>query len=132
MLEVVAVNYYDYRGKRYTAVQLSEMSGIPSATIRDRVRRGYSVDEAVKMSASHDSLQAFGDASYWDDWIGRSTSELYDVYWKWCVKHGYKPLQHKGFTRQLLTTYPMLKVIPTKTKNGYKRIIRLNDFYSMR
>lgn len=117
--------WLQYRGKSYSINELSEMSGIAPATIRDRLRRGYSVEEAIKLSATSDSVQEFTYASHWEDWIGMSTSDLYKIYWRWCVSHEYTPIQHKGFSRQIFQMYPMLKVVPTRSKSGYKRIIRL-------
>ena len=40
---------YELRGKWYTPNELSEICGIPAHTIRDRLRRGYTVEEAVKL-----------------------------------------------------------------------------------
>ena len=122
------MNRYVFRGRYYTANELSEISGVAPATIRDRIRRGYSVEEAIKLAATHDSVREFGEASYWKDWIGMSTMDLYQIYWRWCVSHKYTPLQPKGVTRQLMAVYPVLKIVPTKTVNGYCRIIREKEY----
>lgn len=114
-----------YNGGWYTPNQLSELSGIPAHTIRDRLRRGYSVEEAVKPIATHDSVKEFSDSSWYEDWIGMSINDLHEIYWKWCVSHGYTPIQKQGFSRQLMAMYPMLKTIPTKRGDGCVRIIRL-------
>lgn len=122
------MNRYIYRGKYYTTKELSEMSGVPSATIRDRIRRGYSIEEAVKLAATHDSVREFCQASYYRDWIGMATTDIYTVYWRWCTTNGHSPIEHKGFTRQILAMYPMIKVVPTKhSLLGYCRIIRLKE-----
>lgn len=116
-----------YRGEVCTINQLSEMSGIAPATIRDRIRRGYTVEEAVKDAITHDSVREFDAASHWEDWIGMSTSELHEIYWRWCVSNGYTPLQSRGFTRHLVKIHPIFKVISTKTPTGYARILRLRE-----
>lgn len=116
---------YELRGQWYTPNELSEISGVSAHTIRDRLRRGFSVEEAVKIAAIQDSVREFGDASYYKDWIGMSTNDLFEIYWKWCVSHEYTPLQKQGFSRQLLSRYPMLKVVPTKRRDGCHRIIRM-------
>ena len=116
---------YFYKERWYTPNELSELSGIAAHTIRDRLRRGFSVEEAVKSVATHDSIKEFCEASWYEDWLGMSVSDLHEIYWKWCVSHGYTPIQKQGFSRQLLGMYPMLKTVPTKIGNKCSRIIRL-------
>lgn len=116
---------YEYENKLYTIKELSEISGIQRATLRDRLRRGYSVEQAVKAAPTHDSVQAFCDASWWEDWVGMSISYLHEIYWKWCIEQGYTPLQIQGFSRQMFSIYPHLKTVPTKKKDKCLRIIRL-------
>ena len=102
------------------------MSGIPAATIRDRLRRGYSVEEAISPQPTFDSVKQFCEVSWYEDWIGMSTSNLYHIYWEWCIRNEYTPIHSKGFTRHVMKLYPNLKVIPTKDRDGkYHRIIRL-------
>lgn len=116
---------YEYRGKWYTPNELSEMSGIAAHTIRDRLRRGYTTEEAVKPIATHESVREFCESSYWKDWVGLSNSYLYEIYWKWCIQHGYTPLSKQGFIRQIMSFYPMLKIVPSKVGEKYQRVIRL-------
>lgn len=116
---------YYLNDRFYTIHELSEMSGILPHTIRDRLRRGYSVAEAVKVVATNDSVKEFSEASLWEDWVGMSISDLYTVYWKWAVEHGYPPISKQGFSRHLMKMYPMLKIVPTKRDNGYARMIRM-------
>lgn len=116
---------YEYKGSWYSPNQLSEMSGIPAHTIRDRLRRGYSIEEAIKVVATQDSVKEFCAASLWEDWVGMSMNDLYKIYWRWSVSHGYTPLQIQGFSRQLMSMYPMLKTVPTKRGDKCVRIIRL-------
>jgi hypothetical protein len=113
-----------YKDKVYSVQELSEMSGIAEATIRDRLRRGYTAEEAVRITPMADSVKEFCNASYYLDWVGLSTAQLHEVYWKWCVGNGYSPLQIKGFTRQVMKMYPNLKTVPTKKEHGSCRIIR--------
>lgn len=118
---------YELKGAWYTPKELSELSGIPAHTIRDRLRRGYSVEEAIKLTAIKDSVIEFTEASYYYDWIGLSIDQLYKVYWKWCISNEHNPLQKQGFSRQIMTMYPMLKTVPTKRNDRCYRIIRLRE-----
>ena len=116
---------YEFKNNWYTPKELSEMSGIASHTIRDRLRRGYSVEEAIKVVATHDSVKEFCDASLWEDWVGMSINDLFKIYWGWCIQHGYKSLAKQGFSRQIMSMYPMLKTVPTKCGDKCMRIIRM-------
>ena len=119
------MNVYEYKGQSYTVNQLSEISGIAPHTLRDRFRRGYTVEEAIKQQPINDSVKLFCEASWYQDWIGMSTSYLHEIYWKWCVSHQYTPLTKQGFSRHLISMHPMLKTIPTKRGIKCNRIIRL-------
>lgn len=114
-----------YKGNWYSAKELADVSGIPAHTLRDRLRRGFSVEEAVKPIATQDSIREFGESSWYEDWIGMSINDLHTIYWKWCVSHGYAPMSKQGFSRQLMTMYPMVKTVPTKRGNQCYRIIRM-------
>lgn len=116
---------YELNGSWYTPKELSEISGIPAHTIRDRLRRGYSVEESIKVVATQESVKEFSAASWYEDWLGMSINDLYKIYWKWCIQHGYTAIQIQGFSRQILGMYPMLKIVPTKKGERYYRIIRL-------
>lgn len=106
---------HELKGHWYTTKELSEMSGIAAHTLRDRLRRGYSVEEAIKPTLTHASVSEFSEASYWGDWIGMPIMSLYKIYWSWSVSHGYTPLQIQGFSRHLFQLYPNLKIVPNKT-----------------
>ena len=114
----------EYRGELYTVNELSDMSGVSTVSLRDRLRRGFTVEEAVQIIATDESVKEFCDASWYQDWIGVSTTYLYEIYWRWCISNGYRPIQQCGFTRQIFKLYPNLKTVPTKTDNGSCRIIR--------
>jgi hypothetical protein len=115
---------YEYNGSWYTISELSDISGIKGHTIRDRLRRGFTVDEAVKLAPTQNSVTEFCEASWWNDWIGQSTVELYQTFWRWCMSNGFTPMSQQGFTRQVLSMYPQLKLVPTKRDGGAVRIIR--------
>lgn len=117
---------YELNGQWYTPNELSEISGIPPHTIRDRLRRGYSVEETVKMMPIRDSIRAFSEASWYEDWIGMSINALYEIYYRWCISTGYEYIEvsKQGFSRQLLSMYPNLKIVPTKKGDKCQRIIR--------
>lgn len=116
---------YELKGQWYTIKELSDISGLLAHTIRDRLRRGYPVEEAIKIAATKDSVKEFGRASYYLDWIGMSISDLYEIYWKWSVSYGYTPLSKQGFSRHLIQMYPILKTVPTRKGDTYQRIIRM-------
>ena len=116
---------YEFKGQWYTVNELSELGGIRPHTLRDRLRRGYSVEEALKVIPTDDSVKEFCEASYWKDWIGLSISDVYQIYWKWVVSGGGQPISKQGFSRHLVQLYPTLKTVPTKSANGYARIIRM-------
>ena len=115
---------YHYNGNLYSINELSEMSGIASATIRDRLRRGYSIEEAVKAVATNESVVQFAESSWWEDWIGMPISGLYKIYWRWCIQNGYTAIQIQGFSRQLMSMYPNLKTVPNKVDGRSIRVIK--------
>lgn len=117
---------YVIDGHWYTPDQLSDMTGIPAHTIRDRLRRGYPITEAIKDNPIHESVSEFCYSSCHDDWIGMSINNLHKIYWKWCVSNEYTPIQIQGFSRQIMKLYP-LKVVPTRQGDKYNRIIRRRD-----
>ena len=116
---------YEYNGKLVSIKELSDRSGIAAHTIRDRLRRGFTIDEAIKIKPTLESVKDFVDASYYQDWIGLSISAVYEIYWEWCTKNGYTDIiQKQGFSRQLMSYFPMLKVVPTRKGDKCYRIIR--------
>jgi phage/plasmid-associated DNA primase len=96
-------------------------------TLRDRLRRGYTVEQAVRPYPVHDSVEQFYEASCVTDWVGMSINDLYEIYWKWSVSHGFTPTTKQGFGRQLKSMNPAIKTVPTQKGEGYKRIIRLRE-----
>lgn len=118
---------FNYRGEPHTIKSLSEISGVSPATIRDRLRRGYSVEQSVKMTATNDSVEQFNEASHWEDWLGMPMSNLHEIYYRWCSSHGYSPIGIQGFSRHIVSLNPWLKTVPTRRGNKCYRIIRKRD-----
>ena len=116
---------YEFRGKLHTIKELSELSGIAPATLRDRLRRGYSVEQAVRPAIVNESVEHFCEASWWEDWIGMPISDLHTIYWKWCISNGYTALQTQPFSRNLMQMNPQLKTVPTYQLGKYSRVIRV-------
>lgn len=50
---------YVYRGKQCTCKQLSQMSGIPVGTLRERIYRGMTAEEAVNAGEKIDAKHTF-------------------------------------------------------------------------
>ena len=116
---------YCLNGKWYTTTELSELSGIAPHTLRDRLRRGYSIEQAIRPALTDISVEQFSEASWWEDWIGMPINDLHTIYWKWCISHGYTPLPKQSFSRHLMHLYPQLKSIPNRVNGVTQRVIRL-------
>jgi hypothetical protein len=110
------MNHYELKGNWYTVQELSEMSGILPHTLRDRLRRGYSVEQAILSNPIHDTVREFCAASHYWDWIGMTTNELYAVYWKWCAKEMQHPCSQHQFSKQMFQMHPFLHTVPMKGK----------------
>lgn len=121
------MNRYVYRDQMLTVNELSEMSGIKPHSLRDRLRRGYSVEQAVKPTLVHDSVEQFCEASHWKDWVNKSTSEVYSIYWKWSVNNSFRPVTIQCFSKHILSMYPQLKVVPIRLYDKCYRMIRLRE-----
>ena len=119
------MNRYAYNGQMLTVNELAEMSGVRHHTLRDRLRRGYSVEQAIRPYPIADSVEQFCEASHWEDWVGMPINDLYEIYWRWCVSHELTPVAKQGFSRHLADKYPVLKTVPTKRGDKYYRVIRM-------
>ena len=108
------MNRYELKGKWYTVNELSEMSGILPHTLRDRIRRGYVIEEAIKPNPIHESVHCFCAASHWEDWVGMTTNEVYTIYWKWCARQMCSPCSQHQFSKQLFQLNPFLHTVPMK------------------
>ena len=115
---------HEFRGKFYTIKELSDLSGLAPATLRDRLRRGYSVEQAVRPKLVDESVEQFCEASWWEDWIDMPISALHKIYWKWCVSHGYTPLPTQPFSRHLMSLNPQIKTVPSRVSGICQRVIR--------
>lgn len=121
------MNRYAYKGQGLTITELAEMSGLKPHTLRDRLRRGFTIEQAVRPSPIHESVEHFCEASFWEDWVGMSINDLHEIYWAWCLQHGYTATTKQGFSRQLQTIYPQLKTVPTQKGDKCYRVIRVRD-----
>lgn len=101
----------DYKGNTMTVNELSEISGIKPATIRSRLRKGYSVEQAVQISPIHDSVIHFCEVSWYQDWIDTPMCELYQLYYEYCINYDYEPLYIQNFSMQVMKMYPQLRVV---------------------
>ena len=116
---------YEYDGQFLTVKELSAISGIKPHTLRDRLRRGYPVYQAVQQIANNDSVEQFCNASFYEDWLGKSIADVHYEYWKWCVTNDYHPLGVQPFSRHLFQIYPILHSVPQKRGERNVRIIRM-------
>lgn len=66
------------------------------------------------------NVDEFIEASNHTDWIGKPTQDVYTIYWQWCIKHEYTPLNKIKFMRQVLGRFPDLKSVPYKGKRFFK------------
>ena len=68
------------------------------------------------------SVDSFIEASDCTDWIGKPTQEIYEIYWRWCIKEELPPESKVVFMRKVLTEYPELKSVPYKGKRRFRRM----------
>ena len=114
---------YWYKDERYSIQELSDISGVDVRLLRNRLAKGYSVEQSLQDNPIHDSILAFDSASYWEEWIGLSSKQLYEQYWKWCVNHDVKPVSHRLLMTQLLPKYN-LHIVPMTVGDKCNRYIR--------
>lgn len=117
------MNRYEYKGVMYTINELSELSGIKPATIRQRLRSGYDLTNALKEKPIHTSVELFSEASWWMDWEGQSIDKLYQIYCNWCDKNFYNIVPKQTFGKEIQLLYPIYTV-PNFNKGTYTRVIR--------
>lgn len=67
------------------------------------------------------SVDAFIEASCWEDWINQYTEDVYTIYWQWCIKEGLEPEKKVTFMRRVLNECPELKSVPYKGKRRFRR-----------
>jgi hypothetical protein len=124
MSRLVRAGRHYYRDGWYTLAELAEKSGISVHAIRYRLHNGYSLEEALNDRPMFESVKDFIDDSYYGDWVGKSTTDLYEIYWKWCKGNLYEPCSQHSFVKQVMEFHPMLKLVPTKLNGKSRRIIR--------
>lgn len=122
-----------YKNQVYNAKELSDLTGIKYGTLCDRLRRGYTVEEAIAdQQRIPESIIEFVQASHPPDWEGHVNEEIYFQYMRWCENHEpkfeYESIVH--FMRSLKKAVPTLRVVPSRIKNKYgifyKRVIRVD------
>lgn len=120
--------YYDYRGGKHTIEELSAMSGYSTKQLRNRLYRGFSIEQAMREVPMHDSVVAFDEASYWGDWIGMAIEDLYQIYWKWCVNNDWHPVTKRQLSSELLPRYGLQTVSMATPDGKSQRYVRERTF----
>lgn len=120
-----------YNNQLFNLKELSEFTGIKYTTLSERLKRGYSVEEAItEKSRIPESIEQFVQASYPKDWDGMTNEELYKIYFNWCVRNEHYAESNVHFTRCLKRIVPNLRTVPTRLKRydgiAYKRVIRID------
>lgn len=118
------MNIYNYKGVEYTIKELSEMSGIQPHTLRQRLRNGYDLVNALKQKPIHTSVEVFCEDSWYRDWESLTIDEVYQIYCNWCDKNDYNITPKQTFGKEIQMLYPIYTV-PTFNKGSYMRVIRL-------
>ena len=68
------------------------------------------------------TVDDFIEASDWTDWINQSTKEVYEIYWRWCIKEDRPPVDKISFMKRVLSEYPELKSSPMKGKRYFRLV----------
>lgn len=121
---------YYYNGDWLNTRQLSEHCNVPYSTLARRLKRGMSVEDAVRTSPPiPESIIEFDKESDYHDWNKMENTEIYDNYVRWCEKNDYNKVAINYFFRCLKYIHNDIKIVPTKKKVGNqlitKRILRL-------
>lgn len=124
---------YLYRGNTYSIRELSEISGIKYTTLAERLKRGYTVDEAVCGNTRiPESIIQFDNHSDYTDWDGLVSEQVYKIYISWCLKHHFNVESKVHFTRCIKRLHPNIRFVPTRLKLFgdivYKRIVRVDRY----
>ena len=67
------------------------------------------------------TVDDFIEASDWEDWIDKPTQEVYEIYWRWCIKEETTPVDKITFMKQILSECPDLKSSPMKGKRYFRK-----------
>lgn len=127
------MKYYEYRNQLLTMRELADLTGVNYTTLVERLKRGYTVEEAVADEQRvPESVHEFVDASYPPDWDGLVNEELYKTYTQWCDRNDYEAESNVHFTRCIKRLIPTLRVVPTRLKRygevNYKRVVRVDNY----
>lgn len=130
---MIIMRNYVYKGKYYNVRELSELSGVKYSTLCERLKNGYSVEEAIALDTRiPDSILEFDSASDYKDWDGMINEELYGDYRQWCSNNDFFPESHIHFTKCIKRIHPNIRVVPSRLKKYdgvvYKRVIRVDYF----
>lgn len=127
------MKFYEYRNQLYTMRELADLTGVNYTTMVERLKRGYTVEEAVADEPRvPDSINAFVEASYPPDWDGMVNADLYKAYAKWCDRNDYRAESNVQFARCVKKVIPTLRTVPSRIKNfgeiSYKRVVRVDNY----
>lgn len=127
------MRHFLYNDQVFTGKQLAEFTGVSYTTLMERIKRGYTVEEAVESAQKiPESIQAFTEASDYHDWAGLVNSELYKIYRDWCARNDQEPESSVHFTRCIKRIYPNIRIVPTRLNRygeiSYKRVIRVDSY----
>ena len=110
---------YYYQGEMRTVKEIATIARMDYRLLINRLYMGYPVEEAVTDNPLRESVKGFFDASMWEDWVDKSTDEVYTVYWRWCIKESFDPESKLAFVKSMKNVYPWLTVKPS---NGVRFI----------
>lgn len=127
------MRHFNYNGQTFTLRELSEFTGIKYTTLSERLKRGYTLEEAIADGCKvPESITEFVNASYPKDWHGLENSELYQIYSKWCSNNGYQKEAMIHFMRMLKRVVPNLRIVQTRVSyydgKVNKRLIRVDGY----
>lgn len=126
---------YLYKDQLLNGKELAAKCGIKYTTLMERLRRGYTLEEAVQSEPKvPDSILEFDNASDYMQWEGMTNAELYEIYVKWCGNpdHKYSVESDVHFSRCIKQLHPNIRIVPARLKlyDGvvYKRVIRVDRY----
>lgn len=120
-----------YKGNLYTGKELADFTGVKYTTLMERLRRGYTVEEAVAdESRIPASVQAFVDEYDVMSLNGQTCKEVFNTYRCFCVIHHLIPETQVHFGKSIKRLLPNFRMVPTRVvRDGvvkYERITRVN------
>lgn len=111
---------YVIYGEYLTPKEISEKYGIPTYVLYKRLASGYPAEQAVLAEPMKPNVKEWMDNWMgWRNFVGCSTDEVYNDYWRWYQKYWYKTddsyMENKiGLMRMICKRYPELKIVPNK------------------